>query len=159
QVPLAYYSDRVHRVSMAVIGALVWAVFGVTTGIATSVWLLWLMRSGAEVGKSVNTPTHNSLLADYYPIEKRTDVFGFHRIGTAVGAAIGAFGGGLLAYYFSWRTPFVIFAVPSLIFGFLAFKLHEPLRGHWERQAAGANADTVATDEVPPSFAESVRIL
>ncbi|HEX4491589.1 MAG TPA: MFS transporter [Acidimicrobiia bacterium] len=159
EVPLAYFSDRLHRVSIAIAGAFVWAVFGLATGAATTIWLLWIMRSGSGVGKAVVTPTHNSLLADYYPIEKRTDVFGFHRIGTAVGSAIGAFGGGLLGYYFGWRTPFVVFAFPTLVFAVLAFKLHEPLRGHWEREAAGASAETIATDEVPPSFAESVRIL
>ena len=37
--------------------------------------------------------------------------------------------------------------------------MREPGRGHWERAAAGANAEVVATDEIPPSFAESMRIL
>jgi ABC-type branched-subunit amino acid transport system ATPase component/predicted MFS family arabinose efflux permease len=159
EVPLAYYSDRLLRVPIAVIGAVAWAAFGIATGLSATLWMLWLARSGSGVGKAVVTPTHNSLLADYYPIEKRTEVYGFHRIGTAVGGAIGAFGGGLLGYYFGWRTPFFLFVVPALIFAVLAFRLHEPLRGHWERKAAGASAETIATDEVPPSFAESVRIL
>ena len=34
-----------------------------------------------------------------------------------------------------------------------------PGRGHWERAAAGASAAVVGTDEVPPSYAESVRIV
>ncbi len=41
----------------------------------------------------------------------------------------------------------------------LGLRLKEPGRGHWEREAAGASAAVVNTDEVPPSFAESIRIL
>ncbi len=159
EVPLAYYADRLPRARIAVIGAAAWAVFGIVTGLSVTLWMLWIARSGSGMGRAVVTPTHNSLLADYYPIEKRTDVYGFHRIGTAVGSFFGAFAGGLLAYWFGWRTPFFVFVVPTIIFVIMGLRLREPLRGHFEREAAGANADAIATDEVPPSFAESVRIL
>ncbi len=159
EIPLAYYSDRLPRARIAVIGAAVWALFGIVTGLSFTVWMLWIARSGSGMGRAVVTPTHNSLLADYYPIEKRTDVYGFHRIGTAVGSFIGAFAGGLLAFWFGWRTPFFVFVVPTVVFVILGLRLREPLRGHFEREAAGANAEAIATDEVPPSFAESVRIL
>ena len=46
-----------------------------------------------------------------------------------------------------------------MIFVILGLRLKEPLRGHYEREAAGASAEAIATDEIPPSFAESVRIL
>ena len=65
----------------------------------------------------------------------------------------------MLAYLFGWRTPFFVFVVPTVIFVILGLRLKEPLRGHYERKAAGASAEAIATDEVPPSFAESVRIL
>ena len=141
------------------LGAAVWAIFGIVTGLSAAVWMLWIARSGSGMGRAVVTPTHNSLLADYYPIEKRTDVYGFHRIGTAVGSFVGAFAGGLLAFWFGWRTPFFVFVLPTVVFVILGWRLKEPLRGHYEREAAGANAEAIATDEVPPSFAESVRIL
>jgi ABC-type branched-subunit amino acid transport system ATPase component/predicted MFS family arabinose efflux permease len=159
EIPLAYYSDRLPRARIAVLGAAVWALFGIVTGLSVTIWMLWIARSGSGMGRAVVTPTHNSLLADYYPIEKRTDVYGFHRIGTAVGSFVGAFAGGVLAFWFGWRTPFFVFVVPTVIFVILGRRLREPLRGHYEREAAGANADAIATDEVPPSFAESVRIL
>ena len=159
EIPLAYYSDRLPRARLAVIGAAVWALFGIVTGLSFTIWMLWIARSGSGMGRAVVTPTHNSLLADYYPIEKRTEVYGFHRIGTAVGSFVGAFFGGVLAFWFGWRTPFFVFVLPTVVFVILGWRLTEPLRGHYEREAAGANADAIATDEVPPSFAESVRIL
>jgi branched-chain amino acid transport system ATP-binding protein len=40
----------------------------------------------------------------------------------------------------------------------LAFWLREPIRGHFERTAMGADADTVATEVAAPSYAESWRV-
>ena len=67
EVPLAYYADRLHRARIAVLGAAVWAMFGLFTGLATTILMLVIARSGAGMGRAVVTPTHNSLLSDYYP--------------------------------------------------------------------------------------------
>ena len=158
-VPLAYYSDRLQRVAIAVVGAAVWGVFGIVTGLSVTVLMLVVARSGSGMGRAVITPTHNSLMSDYYPPEVRADVFGFHAIGLALGALFGPVFGGLLAHYYGWRLPFFVFTVPTIVFVILGLRLREPGRGHWERAAAGASAAVVDTDEIPPSFAESVRIL
>ncbi len=76
-----------------------------------------------------------------------------------VGAFVGAALGGLFAYWWGWKAPFLIFVIPTIVFVVLGMRMREPQRGRWERIAMGASDDTVATDEVPPSFAESVRIL
>ncbi|MGO9876170.1 MAG: MFS transporter [Acidimicrobiia bacterium] len=158
-IPLAYYSDRIPRVAMVFVGAVVWAVFGFFTGLAVTVLLLVLARSGAGMGRAVITPSHNPLLSDYYPPEVRPDVFGLHAMGLALGALVGPVVGGLLGQVYGWRVPFFVFVIPTVVFAILALRLHEPGRGHWERAAAGASAAVIATDEIPPSFAESIRIL
>jgi branched-chain amino acid transport system ATP-binding protein len=159
QVPLAYYSDRLHRVGMTIVGAIIWVIFGVFTGLSFTILTLVLARSGSGLGRAAVEPTQNSLLSDYYPVEARADVYGFHRIALAVGSFLGPLIAGVLAHYFSWRVPFIVFAVPTLLFVVLAFRLREPKRGAFERQAMGASDAVVETDEVPPSFAESTRIL
>jgi ABC-type branched-subunit amino acid transport system ATPase component/MFS family permease len=159
EVPLAFYADRVPRVKIAVGGAALWAVFGLLTGLAATVTMLVLARTGSGIGRAVVTPTHNSLLADLYPIEKRTEVYGFHRMANALGAFVGPLIGGLLAEAYGWRVPFFVFIIPTIVFVVLGLRLREPGRGHFEREAAGASADVIATDERPPSWAESVRIL
>ena len=110
-----------------------------------------------RLGKAVIDPTHNSLLADYYPIETRSRVFSTHRAANAVGSFVGPLSAGLLAFAFGWRVPFIVFVVPTLIFAVIALRLREPVRGQWERQAMGANEDVIATEETVPSFAESWR--
>jgi len=159
EVPLGYSSDRLPRARLAIAGAAIWALFGGLTGLAGAVWVLVIARTGAGAGRAVVSPTHNSLLSDYYPPEVRPDVFGFHRIANGVGAFLGPLLGGLLAYRFDWRVPFLVFVIPTLVIVFIGRRMREPGRGRFERAASGADAAVIETDEAPPSFTESVRIL
>jgi branched-chain amino acid transport system ATP-binding protein len=157
QVPIAQYADRSRRIPLAITGALVWGLFSGMTGLAMGVVVLTIARSGSAIGKAVVDPTHNSLLADYYPIESRSRVFSAHRAANAVGSFVGPLAAGLLAYYFGWRTPFFVFMVPTIIFAVLALRMREPIRGRWERAATGASEEVINTEEIPASFAESWR--
>ena len=56
---------------IAWIGAAAWGVFSFLTGLATTVVMLAIVRSGSGIGKAVVDPTHNSLIADYYAIDVR----------------------------------------------------------------------------------------
>jgi branched-chain amino acid transport system ATP-binding protein len=158
-IPLGYYADRLPRVPIAVAGAAVWSVFGLMTGFATTLLMLVIARTGTGMGRAVVEPTHNSLLADYYPLEVRPDVYGFHRMANAIGQCIGPLLGGILAAVFGWRAPFIVFFFPSVILVVIAMRLKEPGRGHFERAAAGADQAVIDTDEEPPTWAESMRIL
>ncbi len=147
QVPIAQLADRRPRLPLMIGGAVCWALFAGLTGLATTLWVLGIARSGSAVGKAVIDPTHNSLLADYYPLASRSRVYSTHRAANAVGAFVGPLVAGLLAYQFGWRLPFVVFVFPTLVFAFLALRLREPVRGRWEREAMGATADVVMTEE------------
>jgi ABC-type branched-subunit amino acid transport system ATPase component/MFS family permease len=157
QVPIAQYADRTKRIPLVVFGALSWGFFSGMTAFATGLILLTVARSGSSLGKAVIDPTHNSLIADYYPIESRSRVYSFHRAANAIGQFVGPITAGMLAYSFGWRAPFIVFVVPTVIFAVLAMRLKEPTRGRWERQATGASQDIIDTEEEAPSFAESWR--
>ncbi len=157
QVPIAQWADRTKRIPLVVFGAFAWAFFSGMTGLAAGLILLTVARSGSSLGKAIIDPTHNSLIADYYPIETRSRVYSFHRAANAVGAFVGPLAAGTLAYAFDWRVPFIVFVFPTVIFALLAIRLKEPTRGRWERQAAGASQDVIDTEEEAPSFAESWR--
>jgi len=157
QVPIAQFADKSKRIPLVVIGALVWGFFSGMTGLATGLILLTIARSGSSLGKAVIDPTHNSLIADYYPIETRARVYSFHRAANAVGQFVGPITAGMLAYYFDWRIPFLVFVVPTVLFAMMAMRLHEPVRGRWERHATGASQEIIDTEEESPSFSESWR--
>ena len=159
QVPIASLADRSNRVRIAWIGAAVWGVFSFMTGLATTLVLLAIARSGSGVGKAVVDPTHNSLIADYYDIDVRPSVYSFHRAANAVGAAVGPLVAGVVGARYGWRWPFIIFAFPTFVFVVLAWRMREPVRGSFERKAMGASAEAAQTEEVSPSFAEGWRIV
>ncbi|MFM7060874.1 MAG: MFS transporter [Actinomycetes bacterium] len=159
QVPIAFWSDRLPRTKIALLGAVVWMTFTGLTGAAMSVLFLSIARAGSGLGKAVVDPTHGSLLSDYYDIPHRPRVFSIHRAGSVIGLTIGPLAAGLIAYWTNWRVPFFVFVIPTLIFVILGLRLREPKRGVWEKRAAGAEEDAVETEDLPPSFAESWRIV
>lgn len=149
EVPLAFYADRRNRVRIATAGAAVWALFSAGTGLAVSVMMLAVTRVGAGAGKAVVTPTHSSLLADYYAPDARVKVFSAHRLASSVGQILGPILAGALAAVLGWRAPFLLFVIPTAVLVVIALRLREPIRGRYERLAAGAD-ESVADQEEPP---------
>ncbi|HUR77090.1 MAG TPA: MFS transporter [Acidimicrobiales bacterium] len=158
-LPLAFYADRLRRSRIAVGGAAVWGAFSFLTALAPNLPSLVVARAGSGMGKAVNYPTHNSLLADYYPVDVRAKVFAFHQSANSVGNIIGPAVAGILAAAFSWRAPFVAFAFFTGAFVLLGMRLKDPVRGIQDRLAVGADAETAAIADVPPKFGESWRLL
>jgi MFS family permease len=158
-LPLAYWADRRSRVRLAARGATLWGGFSLATGLAPTVGLLAGARAGAGMGRAVVTPTHFSLLADYYPPGIRPKVFGTHRAANSVGQFIGPLLAGGLALWLGWRAPFVLFVVPTAVFVLLALRLPEPARGAHDRRAAGAAEEACVNEEEVPGFFEGVRML
>lgn len=147
EIPLSFFADRHNRVRIATTGAALWAVFSFGTGLSVTVLMLIIMRIGSGVGRAVVTPTHSSLLADYYEPAARVKVFSAHRQANSVGQILGPLVAGVLAFYFGWRWPFVLFAIPTIVFVFLSMRLREPVRGRHERRAAGADEAAAAVEE------------
>jgi branched-chain amino acid transport system ATP-binding protein len=157
QLPIAIMADRHHRVRLVFIGALVMGVFTFLTGFVATIWMLVVVRTFAGVGQAVNDPTHNSLLSDYYAIDRRPAVFSFHGAGLAVGQFVGPLAAGALAAVWGWRAPFIAFSVPTAILVVLSLRLREPIRGIQERRAMGVSEAVAETEEPVPSFSEAWR--
>jgi ABC-type branched-subunit amino acid transport system ATPase component/MFS family permease len=178
-LPIAVLADRMNRIGIALIGALVGAAFSIGLGVAQGVVVATIMLVGISMGQAVIFPTHNSLLADYYPVPARPRIYSVHRSGISFGVIFGVLLGAGLAALFSWRAPFFIFAVPIVLVVAIGTRLHEPQRGRHERLAlseqmlasergepvpladapAPVAGDAVAEDPVepPPSLGESWR--
>ena len=158
QVPIAALADRAPRVRMALMGATLWACFSFGTGLAVGIITLGIARTGSAIGKAVNDPTHNSLIADWFAPKDRPRAYAFHRAANAVGATVGPLVAGFAAYYWGWRTPFLLFAIPTLLVVVMGLRLREPVRGAHERRLAGGDESVAATEEAPPSISEAWRM-
>jgi MFS family permease len=158
-VPLSFYCDRANRVRIATTGGAVWGFFSVATGLALTPLMLVLTRIGAGTGRAVVEPTHNSLLSDWYPPQARVKVFSFHRQANSVGQIIGPLAAGTLAYFFGWRTPFIVFAIPTAIVVLFALRLREPVRGVHERLAAGLDEDAAQVPDAPEGIRSTMVTL
>ena len=159
QVPIGLMVDRTRRIPVALGGAVVWGVASLATGLAPTIVVLGICRTTSGLGKAIIDPTHNSLIADYYPPEVRVRAYSFHKAANAVGAFVGPLAAGLIAAATDWRVPFVVFAIPTMLVVVAGLKMREPLRGGHERRAMGVSDEVVDTEEVPPSFAESWRMV
>lgn len=158
QPAIAGLADRLPRIRLALLGASLWAFFSFATGLSLGLVVFLIARAGSGVGKAVNDPTHRSLLADWYHPSQRPKVYSFHAAANAVGASLGPLFAGLLAFSFGWRAPFLFFALPTIFFVILGLRLSEPVRGGHERAMAGGDAESIATEESAPSYAEAWRM-
>ena len=132
-LPVAVLADRTNRIRLLLIGALVGAAFSIGVGVSTTVVVVAVMLVGVYMGQAVIFPTHNSLLADYYPVPARPRIYSAHRAGLSVGAIAGVLIGAGLAAAFSWRAPFLVFAVPIIVVVAIGTRLREPPRGRHEQ--------------------------
>ena len=158
-LPIGYWADRFNRVVIIVIAGILLFTFTILTAIAVTVVMLAIARAGSELGRGFNDPVHNSLIPDYYDVGVRPRVYAVHRSANSVGQALGPLIGGVMAFYLGWRAPFFFFAIPIGIFVILALRLRDPVRGAHERRRMGASEEAIGTEESPPSWAESWRIV
>jgi ABC-type branched-subunit amino acid transport system ATPase component/predicted MFS family arabinose efflux permease len=158
-LPIGFLADRFNRIYIIIIAGIVLGSFTVLTAFAVTIVMLAIARAGAELGRGINDPVHNSLIPDYYDVGVRPRVYAVHRSANSVGQALGPLLGGIIAFYLGWRAPFLFFAIPTAIFVILAFRLRDPVRGHNERRQMGAAEEVIQTQEAPPSWAESWRIV
>ncbi|MDB5427299.1 MAG: Major facilitator family transporter [Phenylobacterium sp.] len=141
-VPAAMLADRTHRVRLVAGACLLWSLFTGACGFATSFWQLAIARVGVGVGEAGGTAPSLSILADYYPPEKRPAVIGLFTANGPLGVFLGASLGGWAAGQFGWRGAFVgVASLGALAALLLATVVREPERGGLDpSRAPGAPA-------------------
>ncbi len=139
---VARLAERVTRVTLIAAGTLFWSIATGACGLVGSWIQLLLARVGVGLGEAIGLPANQSVVADYFPPERRGLALSVLLLSPPVGAFIGFVGGGWIAQNFDWRWTFILAAIPGLILGVLVYLfVGEPPRG---RHDAGAS------DEVPP---------
>lgn len=132
-IPIARWADSGNRRNIIALGLTVWSAMTVATGMAKSFLHLVVARIGVGLGEAAGTPPAHSLIADYFPVSKRSTALAIYSSGVFVGAAIAYLGGGYLREYFDWRTTFFVVGIPGLLFALVVrLTVREPPRGHSE---------------------------
>jgi MFS family permease len=140
-VPAGYLADRWHRtrtIGHTVIG---WSGITALTALAPNYGSLIAVRSALGFGQAITEPSTASLLADYYPLEKRGKAFSVQQVLVFLGFGIGLAGGGIVSATLGWRWSFVLVGTPGVIIAFFVYKLREPHRGEADRVSMGLPAE------------------
>ena len=150
-IPIAWLADRRSRVDIMAVCVAIWCVFTALCGLAGNFWHLFLARMGVGVGEAGGIAPAYSLLSDYFPPERRTQVMAIFSFGVPIGSAIGIFCGGWIAENMDWRSAFIIIGLAGLPVALLVKTLiDEPVRGR---------LDAIASQEAaaPAPFAAVIR--
>ena len=116
-------------------------------GMAQNFWQLAIARVGVGIGEAGCSPPAHSLIADFYPREKRATALGIYALGIPFGIMFGLFIGGWMNEAFGWRKAFFVVGIPGLLLALLVrFTLPEPPRGMSEKSTrSGANPTVMET--------------
>lgn len=138
-IPIARLADRANRVSIISVALAIWSGMTVLCGYAQNFTQMLLARIGVGVGEAGCSPPAHSLIADYYPPEKRASALSIYALGIPVGSIFGYLAGGWIAEFYGWRMAFLLVGAPGVILAILfKFLVREPLRGMSEPGGSGA---------------------
>lgn len=142
-VPIGRLVDTRSRVFIISAGVAFWSVATAACGLAKNFSALFVARAGVGIGEATLTPASWSLMADYFPPERRTLPFSVFLVGPYIGAGIAMIFGGLAMAFFTnlglvelpllgvvkpWQLTFIAVGVPGLLLALVTLLLPEPAR-------------------------------
>ena len=129
-VPIARWADRGTRRDVIVAGVVVWSAMTALCGLARNFAQLAAARVGVGIGEAALNPAAHSLIADYFPADRRATAFAIFNMGGNFGVMLGFIAGGWIGEAFGWRMAFLVVGLPGLAAAVLTrLTLREPLRG------------------------------
>lgn len=145
-IPLARLAERANRVTILSVCVGLWSLFTALCGVATNFMQLVAARVGVGIGEAGCTPPAQSIIADYFPSERRATALSIYSMGIHFGSMIAAIGGAWIATEFGWRMTFIVLGIPGIILAVIVkLTVREPPR----------SGSAVAT----PSFGDTLRVL
>jgi predicted MFS family arabinose efflux permease len=129
-IPLAKYADRNDRRPLIVVCLLLFSVMTALSGLAAGFLTLALCRILVAVGEAGVNPASQSIIADYYPRNRRSFAMSAVVTGGNIGMVVGFLVAGYVSQHYGWRAAFFAVGVPGILLAiafFLFFK--EPKRG------------------------------
>jgi MFS family permease len=125
---LGRLSERFSRWYIIGTSVIVWSIASGWTGFAYSFMALLASRILVGIGEAGYGPAAPSLIADYFPIERRGKILSLFYMAMPVGAALGYMIGGTISQHYGWRRAFEFVVIPGLLLGLWCFLRKEPMR-------------------------------
>ena len=132
-LPISRLADRYSRRWLVVASLAIWSAMTAMCGFATGFATLAFFRIGVAIGEAGSVPASVSLIADYYPLEKRARALSTWGLALPVGLLIGYSATGWLAGAVGWRLAFaVVGGIGLLLAPIVLWLLAEPHRGTYD---------------------------
>ncbi|MEJ2258243.1 MAG: MFS transporter [Woeseiaceae bacterium] len=136
-IPIARYADRHNRRNLIALAVALWSGMTALSGLVTNFVQLALARVGVGIGEAGCSPPAHSMIADYYPPEKRSTAMGVYTVGISAGIMLAYLLGGWVAHNVGWREALLVVGLPGLLLALVVrTTVAEPIRGHSEGRAA-----------------------
>ena len=150
-LPIARMADRLSRRMIIVVSLALWSAMTAMCGFAVGFISLAFFRIGVAIGEAGSVPASVSLIADYYPPERRASALATWGLALPVGLLVGYSATGWLASAVGWRNTFMIVGGIGVALAPIIFlMIPEPRRGRFEDPAQSA--------EAPPPMAEALLL-
>jgi MFS family permease len=138
-LPVAWYADRGNRVRIVSAACALWSAFTFASGLAQNVVQLALARVGVGIGEAGGSPPSYSIIADYFPAERRGLPLAIYSLGVPVGTTAGVAIGGWIAANYGWRAAFMAIGLFGCLYALFILKaVREPVRGRSDGASAVA---------------------
>jgi len=151
-LPIARWADRGNRRTVLAVTLAAWSVTTIACGLARSFWQLALARAGLGATQPGAMPTAQSLVADYFPPQRRATAIAVLTSGSSLGYLFGVVLGGAIAATYGWRSTFLFGGVAGLALAVVArLGLTEP------REQLGFPGEQAPTESARESLAQLTR--
>jgi len=123
QIPAGFLADRFGMKKIFFIGVLGTTAFCLIFGLASQYWQALLTQMGSGFFRSFIFAAGLALLASWFGPQRRATAMGLSLIGMYSGQLVINAAGPALENHFSWRFPFIAFAIVGILasFAFLWF--------------------------------------
>ena len=129
-----YWADKIDRGKVLIAGAFSWTIGMVITAFSSNYLLLVISRVLSGAGLGCVLPVGYSIISDAIPAEERSGWFGTLAILSSISNGAGQGLSAFLGPIFSWRFPFLLLAIISIVVIIILFFVKIPQRGASEEE-------------------------
>lgn len=149
-IPLSWLCDRTNRRNLLAASVAVWSFMTALTGFTRGYIDLLLARIGVGIGEAGGTPACNSIIADYFPANRRSMAMTVFALGAPIGAWLGTDIAGMVSTIHGWRSAFMVLGIPGILLALIIMvTIKEPKRGRLD----------IVDEEKAPTVMETLRFI